>query len=74
MPSKGVSPLATLYASVAQLAVHLICNQGVIGSTPITSSTSFDIFSCAIKKISVVISSHKEEAKLLVNSHYFFVG
>lgn len=36
--TQGSTPWGSIYASVAQLAVQLTCNQQVVGSTPIGGS------------------------------------
>ena len=37
-------PLRTLIAGLAQLVEHLICNQGVVGSSPTTGTISNGLF------------------------------
>ena len=39
----GSIPVGVIYADVAQLAEQLICNQQVIGSSPIIGSIQFNI-------------------------------
>lgn len=67
---RGSNPLpgSIKYATVAQLAVHLICNQKAIGSNPICGSEMKEIKNPEIIKVILERKKAKEELHVHLRS------